>query len=249
VCGTPVWAAAEQAIGQVIDPLTGIVTSSYCGHAGELPSNQYYERILRTNITDPRELRMKGTMRAPEANRMIARAALDAFGGEPNVRTYWDANERSSVDVQRTRGDGVASYATVNLSNTPLRRNGEEFPTRVEFLGALAGSADFALVLSTAAFCVINSGWFCSPGAVFPGVVKCHNISTTMHHAYFTTPTLWGDKPATLRLEDRVVAWLLLVPIAQSEYEYIGARGSDKFENLLESSGADILDINRPPVC
>lgn len=187
-------------------------------------------------------------MRAPEVNRMIARTVLDAFGGKPTVRAYWDANNKSSVDVLSTSGNGFTSWATVNLSDTPLLMDGQEYPARVELVGATSSAVDYGLVLSTAAFCVINSGWFCFPGGVFPDIVRAHDLSRTMRHVYFTVPTLWGDKPATLRLEDRVVAWLLVVPISESELEVIRARGSDEFEELLESSGADIIDIDRAPV-
>jgi hypothetical protein len=127
-------------------------------------------------------------MRAPETNRKIARAALDAFGGTPTVRRYWDANNESSVGVMWSGGDGFTSDATLNLSDTPLQYGGVEMPVRTEFLGALAGDTDFSLVLSTAAVCVINSRWFCASGKVFPNVVKAMGLSDTMHHVCFTTP-------------------------------------------------------------
>lgn len=109
---------------------------------------------------------------------LAAHTAL-AMGVEtPPIFRYWDENRKSSVcilDATNRPQDGVTAYATIGLSDHPLMFKGREFDARVELVGA-CGSAftGFANVLATAAFCVINSGWFCAPGIIFPDVVSMY---------------------------------------------------------------------------
>ena len=37
-------------------------------------------------------------------------------------------------------------------------------------------------ILSTAAFCIINSKWFCYPGAIFPDIVSMYLKSSKIKH-------------------------------------------------------------------
>jgi hypothetical protein len=51
----------------------------------------------------------------------------------------------------------------------------------VEIVGACASAETVSRnVIATAAFCVINTGWTCASGAVFPGVVLVHRPDTTV---------------------------------------------------------------------
>jgi antitoxin YqcF len=186
------------------------------------------------------------------SNRTIARTAAAAFGGKPSVTRYWDDNHHSSVDIlacldQPT--EGVTSYATLGLSDTPLLQDGAEFPVRVELLGACAGNVDFfPNVLSTAAFYVINDRLFCQPGAIFPRVVEMYDPEITMKHLMFVSPFVWGDAPQTLELPDKTVAWLLAVPISDGERHYAETNGAEALEDLFEQAQVDVFDIDREPV-
>lgn len=187
-----------------------------------------------------------------DENKAIARAALAAFGGKPSVAAYWDEDEKNSVDLLACKDRpqrGVTSYSTIGLSDSAIFIDGIEIDLRVEFVGACANTAtDFASIVSTAAFCVINSKWSCSPGAIFPNVVDMYGCSKTLKHVMFVTPFLWGGRLETLDLPSKKVAWLLLVPISDSEYQYALSEGSSKLEEMLELHQVDIYDINRPSV-
>jgi antitoxin YqcF len=103
-----------------------------------------------------------------QQRRLAEHTALAMRVEKPPVHRFWDENKESSVFILEATDrpqDGVASYATIGLSDRPLMFKRREFDTRVELVDA-CGSAfsGFANVLATAAFCVINSGWFCAPG-------------------------------------------------------------------------------------
>lgn len=187
-----------------------------------------------------------------ESNELIARTAAAVFGGSPKVVAYGDESEGSSIDILScadTPRVGATSYATVGLSDHPLYKGDEEYPVRVEFVGTCNTSfAHFANVLSTAAFNIINSRWFCHPGAIFPGIVGMYDASLTMKHLLFVPPFIWTPDLKTLKLEDKTVAWLMAVPISEAEYRFAEENSTDDLEVVFEEKEIDPVDIKRPSV-
>ncbi|WP_367987508.1 suppressor of fused domain protein [Vibrio sp. NTOU-M3] len=187
-----------------------------------------------------------------ESNKIIARVALAAFGGKPNVAAYWDEAEKHSVDLLTCKDQpqkGVTSYSTIGLSDNPIHNDGVEIDLRVEFVGACSNSiSDFGNIVTTAAFCVINSKWPCSPGMIFPDIVDMYNCSKTLKHLMLVSPFLWEDRLQTLELDSKTVAWLLLIPISEAEYKYAQLEGASMLEALFEEHQIDIFDINRSSV-
>lgn len=187
-----------------------------------------------------------------ESNKKIARMAVGAFGTDPTIVTYWDDNHESNVEILSCADSperGVTSYSTVRLSDWPLIRNGTEYPARTELVGACRSQYDqFPNILSTAAFCVINSKWFCYPGAVFPGAVGMYYDSFAMKHLLFAPPFPWDTALETLRLPDKTVAWLMIAPISEAEYQYARVHGTDQLEQEFEASQIDVFDLERDSI-
>lgn len=186
-----------------------------------------------------------------EDDKIIARTLAFTFAGKPRISTFWDDSRRSSVDVlvcEDRPQEGVASYGTVNLSNSPLIQDGKEYEARLEIVG-VCGHAfkGFDNALATAAFCIINSRWFCYPGAIFPDVLAMHNCSLTMQHLLFVPPFLWPNLQ-TLRLSRKIVAWLLAIPISESERQYANQHGAGELEKLFLREQIDLFNLNRNSV-
>jgi hypothetical protein len=185
--------------------------------------------------------------------RVVADHSALGFGVvKPPIFQFWDDDHRSNIRVLEAADcpqQGVTSYATVGLSEHALIRNGTEFPTRVEFLGA-CGSAfpNFNNVVATAAFCIINSNWFCAPGVIFPDIVRIHGISITMSDIYFANPFLWNGAFGSETIDGRTTAWLLAVPISKAEAAYAGEHGPQKLEELFSQRDIDIYNLNRTSV-
>lgn len=188
-----------------------------------------------------------------DENKKLARTVAAAFGGKPSVTRYWDDNHQSYVDLLVSIDQpqtGVTSYSTIGLSDHLLIKDGKDFGVRVEFVGACgAGFTKFDNIIATAAFCVINSKWFCYPGAIFPNVVGMYEASTTLKHILFVPPFLWEDKLKTMEMRGKKVAWLLVVPISDQEMEFAEKAGSDSLEKLFVEKQIDIFDLNRVSVC
>ena len=140
-------------------------------------------------------------------NQELAKTVARAFGGTPNVSRFWDDNRKGHVDIlscAEQPQNGVTSFATVGLSDFPLFDKGTEYPVRVEFVGASGnGFPKFDNALASAAFCIINTNWFCFPGAIFPNVLGGYGYSATLPHFFFTAPFVWGKEPRTLQFRDK----------------------------------------------
>lgn len=165
---------------------------------------------------------------------------------------YWDDNRKSHIFILEAANrpqHNVTTYCTIGLSGHPLFHNGVEFPARVEIIGA-CGSIfkDFGSVISTAAFCIINSGWFCAPGKIFPEIIDMYGLSNTMNDIYFASPFLWPSLEKSILIDAKTVAWLLAVPVSRDETEFAVRFGPQALENLFEERDIDIFDLNRLPV-
>lgn len=186
----------------------------------------------------------------PEKHKFLYRHLSSIFGDGPRgVSEYFDDSERSSVNVMwvaNSPAPNLCSYSTIGLSDHPLMFRGKEFGNRVEFVGACQSSVvDYPRMLSSLAFCIINTGWFCAPGVIFPDAVTMYGLSKTMSDIYFVPPFLWGGI-SPIFLEGRKIAWLLAVPISRAEANFAQSAGPDKLEALFEAQRVDIFDIHRP---
>jgi antitoxin YqcF len=182
----------------------------------------------------------------------IAGELQKTFGGKTDVKRFSDDNHDSFVDIMSCADSpqtGVTSYATIGLSEHPLMDNGEEFPARLELIGACGSDFKyFANALATAAFCIINSKWFCHPDAIFPDIFSMYNKSSTMKHMMFIPPFLWDDSPNTLELPERTIAWLQAIPISEGEYRLAEKEGPERLGDLFEKYQIDVYDLERPSI-
>jgi antitoxin YqcF len=195
-----------------------------------------------------------------DKNKTIARAALEAFGGKPKpeVSRYWDEKNESFVDIlvcQDRPDKGVHSVSTIGLSDHPLfeggreYRDGEGYLVRPEIVGACYKEVkEFPNILATAAFYVINSKWFCAPGAIFPNMVKMYLPRVRTKHLMFYPPVLWEESLKTIQFDELKVAWLMAVPISESEYRFAIDNTLHELEGLLAEHEIDVFDLNRKSV-
>jgi hypothetical protein len=181
----------------------------------------------------------------------VARNIAKIFGGKPIVYDYFHDTLDLSLGIlssENTPEDGVTSYGTIGLLNTPFVWGDGEFQTRLELVGVcMTEEKDFANILSSAAFNIMRSKKLCYPGTVMPAYVAEYYPNTHLPHLYFTSPFIWPDL-TTSELGNIKVSWLLVIPISEAEYAYLKENGDDKFEDLLEEKEAAIFDLHRPSV-
>ena len=212
------------------------------------------EAVIRWADHDDRLEALAGRPVSPVSSdsKTIARTAAAAFGGTARVNRYWDDHHQHSVDVLSCTDaplNGVNSYATIGLSDSLILKDGAPLDVRVEFVAACgAQTKDFERYLSTAAFCVINSRWFVAPGTIFPNVLRMYDASPTMDHLLFLPPFLWEGRLKSIALEAKTIAWLLAIPISESELRFAETFGLPELEGVFEKCQIDIFDFERAPV-
>lgn len=188
---------------------------------------------------------------SPE-KKQIAKYIADLFDGKASVFNYGDDNNVSKIAIlesDNSPNDGEISYSTIGLSSYDIGLSVEDKPLRFEFVGASPAEYEhFGNIMSTCAFNIINSDYSCSPGTIYPNIVKMYYPELNTKHILFVSPFLWDKEFETLHFEDKEVAWLQAIPISDTEFVYASQHGSESLEDLLEESDVDILDLNRPSV-
>jgi antitoxin YqcF len=184
-------------------------------------------------------------------NKIIAKSALNAFGGKPKVLKYWDENNVSNIDVLSAVNrpyEGITSYATIGLSDHSIEYIVDGSLLRVELVGVSANEYEhYPNVLATCAFCVINSSFPIFHGEVFRDLITMYYPESEMRHILFVSPFLWDDLK-TLEFQDKKVAWLLAVPISEKEYRFAQKKGIDSLEQLFEQKDINIFDLERKSI-
>ncbi|MBK8802838.1 MAG: suppressor of fused domain protein [Fibrobacteres bacterium] len=182
-------------------------------------------------------------------SKQIAKAAAVAFGGVPQVHRYWDDSELNNIDILSCSDSpwaGVIAYSTIGVSEMPLRKDGKELSVRSEIVGACGSQfPEFPNFLATAALFVKKSGLLVAPGVIFPNVLDQYCDSSLMRHLLFLPPFLWEQRLSPLQLDEKIVTWLLAIPIAEAELEFAVKNGVPSLEQLFEKEQIDIFDLNR----
>jgi hypothetical protein len=172
-------------------------------------------------------------------------------GDEWRVINYLDKDEKSEVYVlhsTETPEQGLISFSTIGLSDYSDDHYRVEPPLGAEII-AVSNLPEFGEAVSTAAFCVINSGYHARPGGAFPGVVKLHYPDTTVPNLMFTEPYMWDEESLRSRVYgDKTVAWLQAVPISDAETEYLLEHGAEALSELFEEHDPDFIDLQRDSV-
>lgn len=184
--------------------------------------------------------------------KLIFQTLWKAIGLTPKVVAYYDNNRTSKIDmyIGVDRPDyGITTYSTIGLYESPIdlvTKNGDEIC--VEFIAICNSDIELFLnIIASCAFNIINDHYSCRPGTVYPDIVKEYYDGIEMEHIYFTVPFLWEELD-NIVMENKVITWLLAMPISNNEFEFLKANGSDALEDLLEENSVDIFDINRKSI-
>jgi antitoxin YqcF len=183
-------------------------------------------------------------------NKAIAKYVLSAFRGKPTVTQFIHDDLPLTIDIlacQDCPDRGVVAYSTLGLSDYPMISENKEFPTRLEIAGACAADKKFyPNMLASTAFSIMRSHRLVYPGSIIQNAVTEYLPDSINKHFYLNTPFLWEDSLKTFKLETKTVAWLLLVPICEAEYQYLLEHGDEALEDKFEQAQIDVFDLQRP---
>lgn len=191
-------------------------------------------------------------MSVSNEKKQLAKYVANIFGGKASVFIYNDDNKESKIAILNAENSpnlGETSYSTIGLSDYDIDLTVEGRPLRVEIVGASPNEfQEYGNIISTCAFNIINSGYSCSLGMIYPDVVKMYYPDYNMKHIMFVSPFLWDDKLETQDSESKKIAWLQAIPISEVEYLYVEKNGREAFIDLLEQADIDILALDRESI-
>lgn len=183
-------------------------------------------------------------------DRAVAKAAASAFGGEPRVHRHYDVDETNAVDILTCAdrpSPGFVTYSTLGLRH--FENVLDDADIRVELAGVCSiGASEFPNLLATAAFFVMKQHWLCGPGVVFPGILNYYALSRDLEHILWVEPFPWEQLGAVTLPDRSKVHWLLAIPIAESERQFLLAEGYYALEALFSSRDLPYFDLGRTPV-
>lgn len=182
----------------------------------------------------------------------IAKHIHGIVGGTPQFTHYSDKKNESLVSIMLIKDipwEDVFFYSTVGLSDYSIGLKVNELSLRTELIITIYDRQKYAAeILSTCAFNIINSHYGCMPGTIFYDVISLYMKDSELKHIMFVPPFVWEESYHGLTLTDKVVEWLLAVPISEKEAQYAEKYGSDALEKLFEREQVDFLDLYRKSV-
>lgn len=183
---------------------------------------------------------------------IIAKHINGIVGGKSRFIQYADKKNESFVHIMCINDiswQDLVFYSTIGLSEYSIGLKVSEVPLRIEIIIAIYHIQEWAAaILSTCAFNIINSHYCCMPGTIFYDVIKLYIEDSDMKHIFFVPPFIWEENYCGLKFSDKVVEWLLAVPISEKEAVFAEKYGSDALEELFEREQIDIYDLYRKSV-
>ena len=183
-------------------------------------------------------------------DKQIARIVAAAFGGLTTTERHLDSTRKLEISILCAPNrpiPGINSYSTIGLWRTPLDPAPQSPPVRLELVGAFpADKEGFQEILASAAFRMIRTRKAAAPGHVFPDYVREWYPKSTVPHLFFTVPSTWDEGTLDeMRMGNLEVQFLQVLPIAQTEYDYLLEHGEDALELKLIESAVDFYDLKR----
>lgn len=189
-------------------------------------------------------------MAVSNIDKIVAKEEARVFGGNPTVAEFFAEAEKKKIVIFQSFDvpeEGVQTCATVGLHEVNIGLVSMGKKLRVEIVGAIDKEVEnYDSLIAALAFDIMDAKR-CFPGFVIEDVISEFVPDSEMKHILLTNPSVWEDLE-TMELDDRLIAWLMAVPISESECEYARRNGTDALEDVLEENEADIWDIYRESV-
>lgn len=87
-----------------------------------------------------------------------------------------------------------------------------------------------------------------TPGVVHPNVLNHYCPDIVLKHLLLVPPFVWESLPTSRDVDGLTVAWLMAVPIADSEVEFARLNGTQRLQEIFEQEQIDVFDIDQAPV-
>ena len=177
----------------------------------------------------------------------IFRYSRRFIGGKSEVYSYYNSDKSKSIDIMissETQYSEVDIYSTIGLSEVEIGLKYNDKTVGVELISiGDKGDELNANILASVAFELMDTK-DCYFGKIVPNAISQYDAKYECKHVILLTPAFW-EKYHQYEIEDKIVAWLLLVPVTNAEKMYIENNGVEAFEHILAQQNSDITDRKR----
>lgn len=161
---------------------------------------------------------------------------------------WYNSDESKSIDIgiiKESKYKDLKIIISIGLNSLDLHLEKDGKKVCVELIASSMNDENDFLehILSTTAFEIMDSKK-CRYGSIFENIILMYNSNLEMKHVLLLSPAIF-DEFKSIETDDKIVAWLYIVPISDNERDYIYENGIDSFDSLLEQKNVDVLDYNR----
>lgn len=215
---------------------------------GQCPLSAPEPRIETDPVADLRRSDDPAPMNPSENAKLAFNELARLWGSRPKVFRHGDDAESNFVNIAHLENapiEGVTAVATLGLSDHDLGLG----QVRVELIGAFPSSFKEGVnVAATCAFNAFKDGVRTVPEAIHSSVLSLYRSKPALPHVMLVDPFLWSDGPSTLEARGNKIAWLMMVPISDSERVFAIEYGGAALASRFEEAQIDIFDLDRVSV-
>lgn len=151
------------------------------------------------------------------------------------------------VEAGNRPGPGLTTYASVGISGNPLPNHEDWLRTET----VCVSDTSFPWIkdlLSGIEEGLRNSAWPLAPYSVLTDIITPYNSSLSTKHLLLTPPLLWKESLREFTFSGRKIAWLMLIPITDSELQFSRKHGTDELTRALIKGDVDAANWNRTAI-
>lgn len=183
-------------------------------------------------------------------NKKVAKHALSFVGGKPNVVRHYNDDESKKIDIMTSNTGvikGIPTCATIGLNQTDIGLSVKGKTLRVELVAVCDLNPEIlGSILANISFEVMDKK-SCAYGMLIPNVISFYVKETELKHVVLMSPVFWPEYQV-LEDEECTIAWLMAVPITDSEKKYIEKNGVADFDSFLEIKKIDVINMRREAI-
>jgi len=187
-----------------------------------------------------------------DENLSIYKYITSVFGGKASSKASNEAESGANlygfdiITCRDTPIEKVNSYSTLALSDFFIGKDKNNISLGVELLGACGSQYDrFDAIIDTCAFTILTNHLFCPPGTILENMIQKHYPESPMKHTLLNNPFGWEHEFESLHYPTKTVAWLLCIPVSDTENAYAKQMGANALTALFEKEQIDIYNLYR----
>lgn len=144
---------------------------------------------------------------------------------------------------------GVTSYSTLGVYQCENLLTADDKELNVEFMGICDSRNQwFDGLLSTCAFAMIKGKVRAHPYEVYKDIIPVYQPNIDMKHILLIPPFSLRHDLGIIETDTRVITWLMLNPISDSEFAYMQKNGYEKLLDVFVEEDIDVYDLYRKSV-